>query len=770
MTTLPPVSRHAPLPLVDESAAGLGAGGGTEIELAVKGMTCAGCASRVERSLTRIDGVEAAVNLALEQVAVRFDPAAVSVDDLIGAVRWAGYDAEQVGIDAAADLALEQEADRLALKRRALVSAAFSVPLLLLSMVPSLQFDYWQWVAFALATPVVAWCGLPFHKAALRGLAHGTTTMDTLISIGTLSAYVWSVVALLFGPAGHVGMEMTATFFPDRSGGLDHIYFEVVGAVTTFLLAGRYFEARAKGKAGTALAALLRAGASQATLIEPGGAHREVAVESLRRGDRLFVRPGAKIPTDSIVEDGESAVDESLLTGESAPVDKRVGDHVTGATLNLSGALTVRATRVGADTALARIARLVREAQHGQAPVQRLADRISAVFVPVVGVIALLTLGGWLLAGEPASFAFTCAVSVLIIACPCALGLATPTALLVGTGRGAQLGLLIRGPQVLEATRRIDTVVLDKTGTLTTGQMEVEAIVTAEGVSEGQALRLVGSTELGSEHPIAKAIVRSAEARVGQLPPPSNFVAHGGRGASAVVADRQVVAGRLALLEELGLMAPQALAAALVSAERQGRTAIAAGWYGEVRAVFVLADPPKRGAAAAIERLRRLGLHPVLATGDNRHAAQAVAEEVGIGEDDVIAEVLPEGKAELVRKLQAEGRVVAAVGDGINDAPALATADLGIAIGTGTDVAIEASDLTIVSGDPAGAADAIELSRRTLRTIKQNLFLAFAYNVLLIPAAAAGYLNPVLAGFAMAASSLVVLLNALRLRRFKPSR
>lgn len=770
MTTLPPVSPRTSLPMADDSAAVARVEGGTELELAVKGMTCAGCASRVERSLTRIDGVQANVNLALAQVAVRFDPAATSVDDLIGAVRWAGYDAEEIGIDAAADLAGEQEAERLALKRRALVSAAFSVPLLLLSMVPALQFDLWQWVAFALATPVVAWCGLPFHKAALRGLAHGTTTMDTLISIGTLSAYVWSVVALLFGPAGHIGMEMTATFFPDRAGGLDHIYFEVVGAVTTFLLAGRYFEARAKGKAGTALAALLRAGASNATRIEPDGSHREVAVEALRRGDRLFVRPGEKIPTDSVVEDGESAVDESLLTGEAMPVDKRPGDHVTGATINLSGALTIRATRVGADTALARIAKLVREAQHGQAPVQRLADRISAVFVPVVGLVALLTLAGWLVAGEPASFAFTCAVSVLIIACPCALGLATPTALLVGTGRGAQLGLLIRGPQVLEATRRIDTVVLDKTGTLTSGRMEVEEIVTAEGVSEGQALRLVGSTELGSEHPIAKAIVRAAEERVGQLPPPSAFVSHGGRGASAVVADRQVVAGRLALLEELGLMAPQALAAALVSAERRGRTAIAAGWYGEVRAVIVLADPPKRGAAAAIERLRRLGLHPVLATGDNRHAAQVVAEEVGIGEQDVIAEVLPEGKAELVRKLQAEGRVVAAVGDGINDAPALATADLGIAIGTGTDVAIEASDLTIVSGDPAGAADAIELSRRTLRTIKQNLFLAFAYNVLLIPAAAAGYLNPVLAGFAMAASSLVVLLNALRLRRFKPSR
>ncbi|MBJ7472508.1 MAG: heavy metal translocating P-type ATPase, partial [Solirubrobacteraceae bacterium] len=447
---------------------------------------------------------------------------------------------------------------------------------------------------------------------------------------------------------------------------------------------------------------------------------------------------------------------------------KHAGDPVTGGTLNTNGALTLRATRVGSDTALAQIARLVREAQHGQAPVQRLADRISAVFVPIVGAIALLTLAGWLLAGEDTAFAFTCAVAVLIIACPCALGLATPTALLVGTGRGAQLGLLIRGPQILEATRRIDTVVLDKTGTLTTGQMELEEIATAVGVSEGQALRLVGSTEIGSEHPIAKAIVRAAESRVGQLPPPTGFVGHGGLGASAVVADRQVVVGRVALLDDLGMHVPEPLAEALLSAERRGRTAIAAGWYGEVRAVFVLADPPKDGAAGAVQRLRTLGLHPVLVTGDNRHAALVVADAVGIRGGDVFAEVLPADKAELVTKLQAQGRVVAVVGDGVNDAPALATADLGIAIGTGTDVAIEASDLTIVSGDPAGAADAIELSRRTLLTIQQNLFIAFAYNVVLIPAAALGYLNPVLAGFAMAASSLVVLGNALRLRRFKP--
>ncbi len=763
MSSLPVPSRAPRLadPPADEYA-------GTELELTVSGMSCAACASRVERSLARLDGVDASVNVATERAAVRFDPGLTSVQDLIDAVRWAGYDAEHIGARDEELAAQEAEEARLALKRRALVSAALSVPVAAVAMIPGLQFDYWQWIAAVLTAPVLFWCALPFHRATLRGLRHRATTMDTLISLGTTSAFAWSIVALLFGDAGHIGMEMSATLVPDRAGGLDHLYFEVVCAVTTFLLAGRYFETRAKGKAGTALAALLRAGAKEATLVEPGGAHRTVPVDDLRVGDHLFVRAGDLIPTDAVVEEGESAVDESLLTGESAPVDKRPGDAVAGSTLNRSGALTVRATRIGADTALARIARLVREAQHGQAPVQRLADRISAWFVPAVAAIAVLTLAGWLIAGETAEFAFTCTVAVLIIACPCALGLATPTALLVGTGRGAQLGLLIRGPQVLEATSIIDTVVLDKTGTLTTGQMEVLDVITAEGVSEGQALRLVGAAEVGSEHPIAKAIVRAAEAQFGQLAPPSMFVSHGGLGASAIVADRQVVVGRLSLLEEMGMRCPQTLAAAFVSAERRGRTAIAGGWYGEVRAVMVLADPPKRGAAAAVERLRALGLHPILLTGDNAHAAQLIAGDVGINADDVIAGVLPEGKAEVVAKLQAQGRVVAVVGDGMNDAPALALADLGIAIGTGTDIAIEASDLTIVSGDPTGAADAIQLSRRTLRIIKQNLFWAFAYNVVLIPAAAIGYLNPVLAGLAMAASSLLVVGNALRLRRFKP--
>jgi Cu+-exporting ATPase len=741
---------------------------GTALELAVEGMSCAACAGRIERSLERLPNVHAQVNLATETATVRYEPSETSVDALLDAVRWAGYDATPLGVrdeDAATATA---EAERRSLRRRAIVSAALSVPVMLLAMVPSLQFDGWQWVTFALTTPVILWAALPFHRATIRGLRHRTTTMDTLISLGTTAAYVWSVVALLFGPAGEIGMTMTASLVPDRTGGLHHLYFEVVGAVTTFLLAGRYFEARAKTKAGSALAALLRAGAREATVIAADGTTRRVPIDQVHVRDRLFVRPGETIPTDGIVEDGHSAVDESLITGESVPVDKAQDDRVTGGTVNLAGNLTVRATRVGSDTVLAQIAGLVREAQSGRAPVQRLADRISAVFVPTVAGIALLTLFGWLFAGAEASFAFTCTVAVLIIACPCALGLATPTALLVGTGRGAQLGLLIRGPEVLESTRTIDTIVLDKTGTLTSGRMEVERMVTKEATPLSQAWRLIGSAEAGSEHPIAQAIVRAAEEQVGAVPPPSDFVAHGGLGAMATVANRQVIVGRPAFLAAHGMPLPDDLAQELQEAERSGRTAVAAGWYGEARAVVVLSDPPKPSARRAVERLRELGLRPLLVTGDNRHAAAAIAEQVGIAADDVRAEVLPADKSQVVQELRASGHVVAMVGDGMNDGPALAGADLGIAMGTGTDVAIEASDLTIVGGDPAGAADAIELSRRTLRTIKQNLFWAFAYNVILIPAAVSGYLNPVLAGLAMAASSLIVVGNALRLRGFRP--
>ncbi len=741
---------------------------GSAVELAVEGMTCAACVGRVERSLQRLPGVQAQVNLATETANVRFAPGETSVEALIEAVRWAGYDASPVGERDEEVASAVADAERRALRTRALVSTLLSVPVMAFAMVPALQFEGWQWVAFALTTPVILWAALPFHRATLRGLRHRTTTMDTLISLGTTAAYAWSVVALVFGPAGDLGMTMTASLVPDRDGGLHHLYFEVVGAVTTFLLAGRYFEARAKTKAGSALAALLRAGAREATVIRPDGTTRRVPIEQVQRGDRLFIRPGETVPADGIVEDGHSAVDESLLTGESVPVDKSQDDRVTGGTINVAGNLTVRATRVGSETVLAQIAGLVRDAQSGRAPVQRLADRISAVFVPAVAAIATLTLVGWLVAGAETSFAFTCTVAVLIIACPCALGLATPTALLVGTGRGAQLGLLIRGPEVLESTRTVDTIVLDKTGTLTTGRMEVERLVTKEATPESQAWRLIGSAEAGSEHPIAQAIVRAAEAQVGAVPPPSDFVAHGGMGATATVANRQVVVGRAAFLAEQGMPLPADLAAELDEAERSGRTAVAAGWYGEARAVVVLSDPPKPSARRAVERLQALGLRPLLVTGDNRFAAAAVADQVGIPAEDVRAEVMPADKSAVVQQLQDEGRVVAMVGDGINDGPALAGADLGIAMGTGTDVAIEASDLTIVGGDPLGAADAIELSRRTLRTIKQNLFWAFAYNVVLIPAAVFGYLNPVLAGLAMAASSLIVVGNALRLRGFRP--
>jgi P-type Cu+ transporter len=742
---------------------------GRALELAVEGMTCAACATRIERSLERLPGVDAQVNLATETATVRYDATAASVRELIDAVRWAGYDAAEIGARDEDAAAAATEAARRTLRRRAVGSALLSVPVVLMAMVPALQFAGWQWAAFVLTTPVLLWAGLPFHRATLRGLRHGSTTMDTLISLGTTAAYAWSVVALLWGPVGEIGMQMQATLLPDRSGGLHHLYFEVVCAVTTFLLAGRYYEARAKAKAGSALAALMRAGAREATLVEASGHTRRIPIDQVHVRDRLFIKSGETIPTDGIVEHGHSAVDESLLTGEPVPVDKAPDDHVTGGTVNVGGVLTIRATRIGADTALAQIAALVREAQSGRAPVQRLADRISAVFVPTVAVIAALTLVGWLVAGADVSFAFTCTVAVLIIACPCALGLATPTALLVGTGRGAQLGLLIRGPEVLESTRAVDTIVLDKTGTLTTGRMEVERLILQEATPESQAYRLIGSAEAGSDHPIAQAIVRAAEERVGAVPPPSDFVAHGGLGATATVANRQVVVGRPSLLEAEGMQVSESLAEALAEAERSGRTAIAAGWYGEARAVVVLTDPAKPTARRAVERLRALGLRPLLVTGDNRYAAAAIAAQVGIASDDVVSEVLPAGKSDVVRQLQSDGHVVAVLGDGMNDGPALATADLGIAIGTGTDVAIEASDLTIVGGDPSGAADAIELSRRTLRTIKQNLFWAFAYNVVLIPAAVAGYLNPVLAGLAMAASSLLVVGNALRLRRFRPS-
>jgi P-type Cu+ transporter len=719
------------------------------IELPITGMTCASCANRIERKLNKLDGVHASVNYATEKATVDYDPGAVAPDALVGAVEAAGYHAQLPATETDTP-----EADETApLRLRLVISAVLSLPVLLVSMIPALQFDNWQWLALNLATPVVVWGAWPFHRAAWANLRHGTATMDTLISLGTLSAWLWSLYALIFGEAGMAGMRMSFDLWAGGaiSGeGADHIYLETAAVVTTFILAGRYFEARAKRRAGAALKALLGLGAKEVTLLDG----RLVPVEQLAVGDHFVVRPGEKVATDGIVEEGRSAIDMSLLTGESVPVEVQPGSEVAGATVNAGGRLVVRATKVGADTALAQIGRLVTAAQTGKAPVQRLADRISGVFVPIVIALAVATLGFWLGTGESATFAFTAAVAVLIIACPCALGLATPVALMVGTGRGAQLGLLIKGPEVLESTRRVDTVVLDKTGTVTSGKMTLVDVVVDD---RDEALRLVGSLEHFSEHPIGRAIA----AAVGELGVVEDFTNREGLGVEGVVDGRDVLAGRPALFTDI----PAELDAARRDAERQGRTAVVGGWDGEAKAVFVVADAVKPGSAEAIARLRALGLRPVLLTGDNETTARAVAAEVGI--DEVIAEVLPAEKADVIRRLQDDGRVVAMVGDGVNDAPALAQADLGLSIGTGTDVAIEASDLTLVSGDLRGAADAIRLSRATLRTIKQNLGWAFGYNVAAIPLAAVGLLNPVLAGLAMALSSLSVVFNALRLRRFK---
>jgi Cu+-exporting ATPase len=739
----------------------------TRLELPVEGMTCASCANRVERKLNRLDGVEATVNYATERAAVAFDPERVSPDDLVGAVEAAGYRARlpRPPADTSAGVVDVEDAPARDLRRRLTVAAVLSVPLLLVSMVPALQFEHWQWFALQLATPVVLWAGWPFHRAAWQNLRHGTATMDTLVSVGTLAAWGWSVVALFLLDAGMPGMEMPMELVLDRDASSSHIYLEAAGVVTTLLLAGRLFEVRAKRRAGAALTALLELGAKDVAVLGPDGHERRVPVERLAVGDRFVVRPGERLATDGVVEEGRSAVDGSLLTGESVPVEKGPGDEVAGATVNAGGRLVVRATRVGADTALAQITRLVEDAQTGKAPVQRLADRISGVFVPVVIVLAVATLGFWLGDGTGTAFAFSAAVATLIIACPCALGLATPTALLVGTGRGAQLGILIKGPEVLESTRRVDTVVLDKTGTVTTGELRLVDAALAAGTDRAEALRLAGALEDASEHPIARAVAAAARAQDGPLPAVESFASHAGTGVEGVVDGHAVVVGRPALLAERGMPLPPELEAARQAAQALGRTAIAAGWDGRARAVLAVADTVKPTSADAVARLRALGLRPVLLTGDHAATAHAVAAAVGI--DEVVAEVLPAGKADVVRRLQAEGRVVAMVGDGVNDAPALAQADLGLAIGTGTDVAIEASDLTLVSGDVRAAADAIRLSRRTLRTIRVNLFWAFAYNVVLIPVAMAGFLNPLFAGAAMALSSVFVVANSLRLVRFR---
>ncbi len=744
---------------------------GSSYELEIGGMTCASCANRIERKLNKLDGVTASVNYATEKAKVEV-PAGYDPALLITEVEKTGYTAtlpapKKVSTTSAGEIGTgEDEVDHelVSLRNRLIGSVVLAVPVIVLAMLPALQFTYWQWASLALAAPVIVWGAWPFHKAAWTNLRHGAATMDTLISLGTTAAFLWSLYALFFGTAGEPDMTHPFELTVAPSDGAANIYLEVAAGVTMFILAGRYFEKRSKRQAGAALRALLELGAKEVAVLR-GGVETLIGVEDLRVGDEFIVRPGEKIATDGVIVTGTSAVDASMLTGESVPVEVGVGDTVTGATVNAGGRLVVRATRVGADTQLAQMAKLVEDAQSGKAEVQRLADRISGVFVPIVIAIAVGTLGVWLGAGFGTTAAFTAAVAVLIIACPCALGLATPTALLVGTGRGAQLGILIKGPEVLESTRKIDTVVLDKTGTVTSGKMTLVEVHTAPDTDRSELLRLAGALENASEHPIAKAIVKGAVEEVGALPTPEDFANVEGKGVQGIVDGHAVLVGRETLLAEWSQQLPDDLAAAKAAAESEGKTAIAVGWDGQARGVLVVADAVKPTSTQAVAQLKGLGLTPILLTGDNETVARQIAAEVGI--DRVIAEVLPAGKVEVVSRLQAEGKVVAMVGDGVNDAPALAQADLGLAMGSGTDVAIEASDITLVRGDLRAAADAIRLSRRTLGTIKTNLFWAFAYNVAAIPLAALGLLNPMLAGAAMAFSSVFVVGNSLRLRSFR---
>jgi Cu+-exporting ATPase len=753
-----------------------------DVELVIGGMTCASCAARIEKKLNKMPGVVATVNYATEKAKVSFSPD-VDPSDLVATVEATGYtatlpapppvDSADAPVEDAAQRAKDEEA--ASWRQRLVVSTVLTVPVLLMSMVPALQFDNWQWLSLTLASPVVVWGALPFHRAAWTNLRHGAATMDTLISVGVGAAYLWSLWALFFTDAGMTGMRMRFDLFPGRSGAEEaHLYLEVAAAVTTFIIAGRYFEAKAKRTSGAALRALLDMGAKDVAVLREGPrgpTETRMPVARLAVGDRFVVRPGEKIATDGTVISGTSAIDAAMLTGESVPVEVSPGDTVVGATVNAGGRLVVEATRVGSDTQLAQMARLVEDAQNGKADVQRLADRVSAVFVPIVIGLSLLTLAAWLVTGHSATAAFTAAVAVLIIACPCALGLATPTALLVGTGRGAQLGILIKGPQILESTRRVDTIVLDKTGTVTTGHMGVSHVHPAEGQDLAEVLAIAGALEDASEHPIGRAIAKHASEAGVALAAVEHFAGHGGNGVTGMVDGHAAQAGRRTwLADQWSLTAPADLVQLAKTAEIEGRTPVWVAWDGAVRAVVVVSDTLKDSSPAAIADLRHLGLRPVLLTGDNERAAREVARQVGIDPQDVVSEVLPPDKVEVVKRLQDGGAVVAMVGDGVNDAAALARADLGLAMGTGTDVAIEASDLTLVTGDLRAAPDAIRLARATLGTIKGNLFWAFAYNVAALPLAALGLLNPLIAGAAMAFSSVFVVSNSLRLRRFDPSR